>query len=529
MRIRFGTLLSTALLAALAPQVSAQEVTITGIVRDFRGRLVGDALVQARSGDRPVTVSVYADESGRFTLPLPFAGDLTVGARRADYRPGIRQLTLERGTTERVLFVLERRNEGPEALPSSSFLNALPDGWTKREFLLACAGCHPMDYRMLYQTSGRLKPRAVFLDMFRMLQDLDPFYEDPATGEVFLDWLFQYIPSESRRLDLEAPPLADGTRRAVFTEYDLPDPEDFNHDVFVDRSGQVWSTGFVSNQLYKLDPRTGAITGHRPPVEGETGLQIRAVEEDKDGNLWVLLGLVQKVVRLDPRTGEFGPVYDLPFYPHDIDLDEDGGIWVSDYFSPYPGRAGRLDAETGEFTTYEFPPYIQATLHRPQVYGLRVDPDGRAWVTILAENRLVRIDPEREPVLYELPTAHAGPRRLDVDEDGIVWIPEFTAGQLARFDPKSETFTEFSLPTKDAGPYVCRVNEATGDVWVAGSLANQLYRFNPDEETFATYDLPTPGSYMRYLAFSRNGREVWTVISDYSLATPPKLVRLQVR
>ena len=115
---------------------------------------------------------------------------------------------------------------------------------------------------------------------------------------------------------------------------------------------------------------------------------------------------------------------------------------------------GFVDGVRGSVETMEVPPTnMPAEEGGPIPYGLRVGFDGTVWSTELAGNRLIRYVPETEEMkVYELPSPHSGPRRLDVAPDGMVWIPEFTAGKLARFDPTSETFTEYDFPTPNSLP-----------------------------------------------------------------------------
>ncbi len=271
------------------------------------------------------------------------------------------------------------------------------------------------------------------------------------------------------------------------TEYIQPYDKEGNHDVYVDEDGSVWSTGQYRGVLYKLNPDTAEFEEISVPVKSKGPLLVRNIVPAKEpGQWWILMGSgTGKVMSYNPRTNQFGRLFTFTpegrFYPHTMNVDKEGNIWVADYLAPNPRRVAYLNTQTGEVKIINLPqipgPYLQRVSWG---YGLRIAPNGDVWLTLLALNRLVQIEPKTmEVTVRELPTLDSGPRRIDVDAEGNVWIPEYTTGKLAKFDPRTAKFQEYPLPAPDAGPYTVRVHPKTGEVWIVTTFCNKIFHFDP--------------------------------------------------
>ena len=77
------------------------------------------------------------------------------------------------------------------------------------------------------------------------------------------------------------------------------------------------------------------------------------------------------------------------------------------------------------------------------------------------------------------------------------------------FDPTSETFTEWDTPTKNAEPYVVKVDKQRNVIWIGYAAANRVARFDPVTETFTEYPLPTPYALIRHMAVDEATGDVW--------------------
>lgn len=414
------------------------------------------------------------------------------------------------------LLVLAGRQTPSLAEPrvtSSAWLSLLPDGETKRRFLIDCANCHQLHEGMV-RVAGAPRTRENWVERIDQMISFAggatefPIISPSRDAEATADWLIS-------SLDAAAPgPTAPGSVPAGYTVDEFPLPRsDLPHDVAVAPDGRVVVTGMLTGVMYVLDPATGAFAQESIPEAGP-----RAVEVGDDGAWTVVFGDPQAVGRRP--AGGIWHVWPVGMYPHEAAIDEAGRIWFNGHFTKEPELLGFVDPASGEVRTFEVPVPAMPDGGSTIPYGLRAAPDGSIWMTELTGGRLIKFDPQREAFeLYPLPTPYSGPRRLDIAPDGTVWVPEFTTNRLARFDPATETFTEYELPVPDALPYVARVGP-DGSVWVGTAGADLVARFDPSTESFTPVPLPTPGSLIRHLDIDMRTGEVWGATGDFPIRSP---------
>ena len=53
---------------------------------------------------------------------------------------------------------------------------------------------------------------------------------------------------------------------------------------------------------------------------------------------------------------------------------------------------------------------------------------------------------------FQLPTPNSYPQSVTLGPDGSVWFTEKLGNKIGRLSPTSGKISEFSVPTKDAGP-----------------------------------------------------------------------------
>jgi virginiamycin B lyase len=411
-------------------------------------------------------------------------------------------------------------------------MSGLPEGQQKRRFAVDCMGCHQMNASLITKDGKPLDREGWVASVNKMLsfsgfKTSFPVMSPGRDAKATADWIVQHW--DQNILTREGSPTgrdreSEAVAGVVYTEYDLPIPADFPHDVMVDPEGHVLVTGMFTHRMYRLNPETGDITQHEIPVANANP---RALDLDKDGRWWVILGMPKKVAAYDPSTEEWKD-FPLEMYPHSCVVDGEGRIWYNGHFTREPELLASLDPGTGEITRYEVPsPRGADESWHPVPYGLRMGPDGTVWGTELAGNRLLKLVPERGEVeVFEMPTPDSGPRRLDVAPDGIVWIPEFAVGKLARFDPKTNEFKEYELPDPNSLPYCVRVNRETGRVWLTEAGADAMGMFDPETERFVEYPMPRRPALMRHFDFDYRTNSIWTTYS-MSPGAHPKIVRLQ--
>jgi virginiamycin B lyase len=550
------------------PAASAREVdelSLDGWVRTPQGEGLPGVFVTARDQERRMATTVVSGSDGRFELPPLPPRVYSIGARASGRRTAALGSISPGDAPEALQLTLEPDPGGPGAVRSSDRLASLPDGETKRRFILDCTGCHQFG-EAVTDVEGRPRTRAEWkAAVERMLSFagartsfpiISPERDPAATAE----WLASSLeagpdslnalarvgtgsggsgesPDAGRPVEVagsigsaEAPARAMPAAgdlgllpRAIWTEYDLPQP-DLPHDLAIDPEGRIVATGMFRNVMYYLDPGSGDLAQIPIPVPQANP---RAVEIDRTGVWWVLLGAPKALARLDPMAGAWKTI-DIGLYAHSIARDSSGSIWFNGHFSRNPIDLGSLDPATGEIRRYRLPPN-GGVKGSPIPYELRVGPDGSIWGSELLGNRIFRFWPGTgASVAYELPTSHSGPRRLDVAPDGTLWIPAYAAGSLVRFDPQTQEFTEYSLPTRDALPYVARVDPRSGAVWVAEAGADAIARFDPASSRWVEFPLPTRSALIRHLVVDPRTGAVW---GAYANAPPvePKIVRLELR
>ncbi|HWA59105.1 MAG TPA: hypothetical protein VG692_17765 [Gemmatimonadales bacterium] len=418
----------------------------------------------------------------------------------------------------------------PAPVSSAGWLRALPDGPTKRQFVLDCTGCHQFDAQVT-TPNGSARTREQWIEAVkRMLTYGGATTSFPVIGagrapEATAEWLTSALarsgaPSSPR---FDAPTVA-----AEVREYLMPVAQDLPHDVAVEPNGSIVITGMFSHTMYRLDPASGTMTAVPLPVEKGGP---RAVEVDREGNWWVLMGAAQLLGRYAPSDGKW-TTWPLATYPHSVALDSSGGAWYNGHFTRDPEQLTRIDPATGGGRTFSLPlhPTMAKVPGGPVPYEIRTGPDGRIWGSELQGNRIYALTPSTGAVeVYPLPREKSGPRRLDVGPDGTVWVPGYADNSLLRFDPATRVFTTYPLPVPDALPYVARVDPSGRRVWIGTGAADALIAFDIASGAFTIYPLPTHGAMVRHMAFDPGNGDLWLAYGASPGRIPARVARVRVR
>lgn len=414
----------------------------------------------------------------------------------------------------------------PDTIPSSSrWLNLLPDGETKRRFMLDCTGCHQFDER-LTRPAGKPRTEAEWSTaVARMLG-----YAGPATGFPVISAAQE--PAATARwlassLGTRAPEAAAASTVPALPgevrEFRMPGPQDLPHDVAVEASGRVVVTGMFTHTIHMLDTFSGQFESVSIPVPQSNP---RALEIGADGRWWAVLGNPGQVARYD---GLKWATFDVGMYAHSIALDSSGSAWVNGHFTRDPEIIAQIRPD-GSVHRVELPlhPVMGKAPGGPIPYEIRAAPDGKIWMSELQGNRMVSYDPAtRRSAVFDMPTPHSGPRRFDIDSAGVLWIPAYSAGSLVRFDPASGAFREFPLPIRDALPYVVRIDHGTGTVWIGTGAADALLAYNPATGTFRAAPLPSRGALVRHLAVDPRSHDVWLAYGESPGKLPARIARFR--
>lgn len=407
----------------------------------------------------------------------------------------------------------------PTAPPgaSAAWLDLLPEGERKRQFILDCTGCHQFDERIA-TVDGRSRSAAEWSSAIRMMLG----FAGPTSGFPVISghqdagrtaaWLVEAL--GERRPAAATRPSASGR----VEEVPFPVAEDLPHDLAIAPGGEVVVTGMFSHAMHVYDPSNRAWSRTEIPVPAANP---RAVEIDAAGHWWVVLGNPRMVARYDGLAWQAHPV---GVYAHSVALDGAGGAWVNGHFTRAPELLVHVGAAGTDSVVLPPHPELAGVPGGPMPYELRTGPDGRIWMSELQGNRIVVHDPRSGgSKAWTMPTTASGPRRLDVGRDGIVWIPAYAAGLLVRFDPRTERFTEIPLPVADALPYVVREDPRTGHLWIGTAAADALLRYDPSGGTFDVIPLPSAGALVRHLAVDGATGAVWMAYGESPGKGPAKI------
>jgi len=409
----------------------------------------------------------------------------------------------------------------PEPPTSAEWLQLLPDGPEKRQFILDCTGCHQFD-EVRTMPGGVVRSEASWREAIsRMLGFAGPATSFPVISEAqdpdgTARWLVQHLG------DHRPTPAAGQAASPEVTEFLFPAAQDLPHDLAIGAGGRIVVTGMFSHQMYLLDPESRAWSPVPIPVPQANP---RAIEIDGRGAWWVILGSPGLVARYESGTWKTFPI---GFYAHSVALGRNGSVFANDHFTSDPEIIAEVRPD-GTVKRHALPlhPELAAGPGGPIPYEIRTAPDGRVWLSELQGNRIVVLDPASgSSRAWELPTPHSGPRRFDIDARGVLWIPAYGAGVLVRFDPGTEQFQEIPLPVRDAAPYVVRVDDRRGTIWIGTGAANAAFAYHPASGRFTTYRLPSHGALVRHLAVDSLSGDVWLAYGESPGKLPARIARI---
>ena len=143
-------------------------------------------------------------------------------------------------------------------------------------------------------------------------------------------------------------------------------------------------------------------------------------------------------------------------------------------------------------------------------YGIDVHPQtGEIWYSKLYAGKIGVVNPKTFEIT-EYDTPMSGPRRLRFDKLGNLWIPAFNEGGLMRFDTNTKTFKTFKLPLLASGeyeiPYALNVHPVSGHIWITTNQSDRILSFDPKTSEFTSYPSPTRVTFLRDLAFTKDGK-----------------------
>lgn len=542
--IRILTAVSSLAVAVLWAS-PARGMTISGTITADEGAAIPGVMVSATDLERGYISTAFSDERGRYRITELQPGKFAIRVHRVGFT------TLEKND-------IELQEPGPSALdfrisPTSDILEQvsgtawmahLPDGDMKRQFEMACAGCHqfgdvhtrrPRSRQEWEATIERMKGKS--LGGYTVGHSLMPGLDDTRA---LAAWLAENGFGDPAATPTITPlqPVTGDAARVQITEYLIGEADSVFHDSTVDDDGIGWAIDYLHNTLWKVDPATGKSTKYELPVPASGP---HTIHPDRNGILWMTLQLADRVASFDPRTEKFrvygGFTRDSLVHSFAIDsmgyiaYDNDGALWVTGSGN---NTLASLNPVTGEVKEYSLPLTGTIPPTRVAAYGAAMDSKKNVWYTKLNEGVFGKVDARTKKITqYRMPEDYSGPRRLSVDSRDRLWIPEYSTNRITRFDPKTGAFKSYDLPEAGDYPYALRVDGATDIVWICGTGSNSLYRFDPAREKFTQFRLPSPMAFTRQLSVDHRTGDVWTSYSNIpntsGMHAKGVFVRLQLR
>ena len=236
---------------------------------------------------------------------------------------------------------------------------------------------------------------------------------------------------------------------------------------FIDESNRLWFSVNTKTMDYKAYPMPDTI-------KGSVGSNSMAYDP-KSGNVWAGGIGSNQIFRLDPKTGHFD-AFPIPSFakdhkntlPYGVAVSGDGALWFAERDV---NRIGRVDPKTGKVDEYPAPGVT------PIPRRMTSDKLGNIYIGMHETGDIVKIDYETGKMTsYTPPTKNESPYGFSGDQkNGYVWFSEQASDKIARFDPKTETFIEFALPNAETDVRRIEVDQNNPNrVWWTGDTANHM-------------------------------------------------------
>jgi streptogramin lyase len=138
-------------------------------------------------------------------------------------------------------------------------------------------------------------------------------------------------------------------RFEVFEPYKIPRPNVY--DVIPDSRNNGYFLPLGSEEIGRIDAKTGAITMYKTPTPGSGP---RRGMMDGQERLWFGENRADRIGMFDTRTQRFQewPAPTPGAWPYDVTADKNGDVWSG---GEYSDRILRLNPRTGEFVEYLLP------------------------------------------------------------------------------------------------------------------------------------------------------------------------------
>ncbi|GAB5517906.1 MAG: hypothetical protein RhofKO_01570 [Rhodothermales bacterium] len=210
---------------ASGPSVSdAPSSAPTGHVTTSDGQPLPGSLVTAFHPDNGSSVTVRTDGEGSYMLPSSIDASYTLQAHLL----GFESSEVVTSAEAAVDFVLQPAADVRATVPSSMYLNRLPDGLEKRDFTLDCTGCHQFN-RVRGMAGPLQRPKSAWKQWTSVMLSFAgansgfPIMAPSRDADETAAWLTRHLGAPDTPIDaFEAPAPTAPDEQVVITEYPIP-------------------------------------------------------------------------------------------------------------------------------------------------------------------------------------------------------------------------------------------------------------------------------------------------------------------
>jgi hypothetical protein len=194
---------------------------------------------------------------------------------------------------------------------------------------------------------------------------------------------------------------------------------DAGYALVVDSDQNVWSAGYTSSKLYRLDGQTGAVT-KTIDLKAETGTAtgIQALAVGPGGLLYASDSSSQRLVRkINPNAPDGAHVVDAltsPVPTYGLAVDRNGVAWLG---AESDSAVGIVQAD---FTAHTIQQVGSGGGCSGRTHGIAVDAAGDIWAACVGSNRVLRVGANGVAKGNWFVSTH--PEGVAVAADGKIWL-----------------------------------------------------------------------------------------------------------
>ena len=237
---------------------------------------------------------------------------------------------------------------------------------------------------------------------------------------------------------------------------------------------------------------------------------------DQDGIVWLSQFDEQFLGRFDPRTlkyTEFAVPMQRPDFPKgtlDLEVDPEGNLWLSHMFQ---SGIVRFDKKTEKFQAWPLPAgVVNDTSQQSMVGPQRWTVDGKVWLNDAGIPGMHRLDMATGKVETWKPYQNMkGPHSvygIYADSKNNIFFMDFGGESVGKIEAATGKLTLFPTPTPRSRPRRGRMDDQDR-VWFAEWRAEKIGMFDTRTETFREWAVPTPYTAPYDVVLDKTGK-LWT-------------------